>query len=690
MENEFEKHIDDLEQDLEFFQEKYQQIQSKIDSVEEVKQDLEKHVNIQASNIDFEKLESFVNDQYWLINEIDDEKYEVWIPQFMDVQAGVLDRQKGGYNVFILDQTTKMISGIPEFLQDQVDLDSEQSFKVKGDLLEFDEDKKEVVEEQLGDHVEEVKDDRATIKDDHGYSLVRDLLDRGEIPFTPTPVSDEDLRPSETEHELRSYQQDALDQWHEHGAITIAFMTGSGKTHIGIEAFDELKFDSESGRKAVVAFNKITANQWEERIEKYAPRMKAMNMSDCDPEDIPMDEEVVEIYNYHSLHKLEEMINQGYEYIMIQFDEADFLPAKTFSKASTYPTKYRMGHTASPVRSKENPNDTFALCGRPVGMNWKDTLEHMENEMFPVNIHVVSDRASKIERLESVLEDGKSTLIIVEETHEDSIGQEISEKLGIDFIHGKTSGDQKKQVQEAIEEDNVCIVSRIGRRGMSLPSVQRLIEVDRRGDSWRDVIQAIGRLFHGLGEQADMIYTVGEANKFEDTFKAILSKGFQMNDVDDALATDKLSEKNEGVVDLDIEGGEKVVPETGEESYNQYVTGYNIEDDIDFLKHDKIQDILDEAMEGYSKASTDDQWDVLIALADSDDGLTSGEISSLFPDSSKQPSRYVKPARDVDVLIKEGGKYKLNSEEIKDIIDQYEETQDRKRRIEELKQDVRG
>ena len=679
------KHIDDLEQDLEHFKGKYDQIQRKLDLIEDVKTDIEKHVDVQASNIDFERLAEFVNSQYWLINEIDDNEYEVWIPSFMDVQAGVLDRQKGGYNVFILNQTTKLINGIPEFLSDEIDLDDEQLFKVKGDLLEFDESQKDVVEDQLSDHVEDVKDDKATIKQDHGHSLVRDLLDRGEMPFAPTPVDQGDLRESETNHELRPYQEDAYQEFLDHGAITVCLMTGAGKTHIGIEPLDTLKYDSQTGRKAVVVYNKIIGGQWVDRINEFAPRLTPINMSDKQPEDIPMDEEVVEIYTYQSLHKLEEMINDGYEYIMIQFDEADFLPAKTFSRASTYPAKYRIGHTASPVRSRENPNDVFALCGKPVGMNWKDTLEYMDQSMFPVNIHVVEDDRAKIDRTKDILDDEKSTLIIVENTYEDSIGQRLSEELGLEFVHGGTTGDQKEQVQDAIVEDNACIVSRIGRRGMSLPKVERLIEVDRRGDSRRDTVQVVGRLFHGRGEQADLIYTFGEANSFDETFIGLIDKEFEMNDIDDAMERD--FDESQSVVDIDIEGGDQVAPEP--ESIDRPKRSSIIPDDpIEFLKDDEMQDIINERIKD-SRYGQDKCWNTLIAIAQSENGLDHREIEDTL--DVKEAQRITKPFRNQEpnILVENSdGKYELNIDEWQEIKKKEDEKRQKKEDIEELKEEI--
>jgi superfamily II DNA or RNA helicase len=603
MTDELDEKIQKVKSGLEDFNRTYEELQEEVSELREEKENLEKEIDVKASNIDVEKLQKFLDDDYWLINKIDEENYEIYIPYFIDVQAGVLDRHVNGFNVFKLDNITKLISGIPDKIEDEVDLSDEQRFQLKGDLLEFAEGQKEVVEEELGDYVTDVKDEKATVKADKGQALVEDLLRRGEIPFTPAPVDEEDLREPETEHELRDYQQDALEEWLEYGAITVCFMTGAGKTHVGIEALDRLKYDPETGRKAVVAYNRLVAIQWKNRIEKYAPRMKPVMMAGKTFEDLPEDEEIVEIYTYHGMHTIQEIVNSGREYIMIQMDEGDYIGADQWSTASTFPMKYRMGHTASPVRSKEEPYKVFSLLGKPVGLDWKETLKLMDKSMFPVNLHVVREESDKIDRVKEVLEDDKVTVLVVENVHEDSIGQELKEELGLRFVHGQTSGDPLENIHDAIEEDNAVIASRIVRRGATIEGIQRLIEVDRRGDSRRDTIQVLGRLFHGRGEQADLIYTAGEANSFEETFLGILGKEYNVNDVDDAIELPDTSGVIEADFQSDIDFDQRTrpdnpgqvteiqeVPSTGEISREEFVNDDEVKE--------KIKNWIDESSAG--------------------------------------------------------------------------------------------
>jgi len=50
---------------------------------------------------------------------------------------------------------------------------------------------------------------------------------------------------------------------------------------------------------------------------------------------------------------------------------------------------------------------------------------------------------------------------------------------------------------EVINNSDVCIVSRVGDEGLSIPSIQRVIEIDFLFGSRRQEGQRLGRLFHG-------------------------------------------------------------------------------------------------------------------------------------------------------------------------------------------------
>lgn len=661
---ELSKVVDDIKQDFNFIESKYNTLQEKIEKVKEIKQDIGKMIDVKASNIDIDKLSDFVNDKYWIINEKGKNDYEVILPQFMDVQVGVLDRQIGGYNIFKLDQTTKMISGIPDFIKDEVELTDGQNFEVKGDIVEFDKNKKEVIEKELDHHVEEVHQDKATIKKDHGYQLIRDLLDKGELPFSSKPVKDEHYRTPDTNIDLRSYQDRAYDQWIEKGSLCVCYMTGAGKSFVALEALDSIKYDEKNMRKAVIVFGKATEEQWKNYIKEFAPRL----------------EDEVEVYTYQSLHKVMEKVENGAKYGIIVYDEAHALPADTFATGATIPTEYRMGLTASPYREDGRQNDIFALTGEPIGLNWNETLELMGKEHHDINIHTVESVESKIERVKKLLDKETTTLIFVDSI---DIGNRLSEETGLTFVNGETNK-QLDTLEEAIDEDNACIISRVGDHGISIDSLEHVIEVDFLFGSRRQEIQRTGRLFHGEGKKHDILFTFGEFNKYQKRLYSLIEKGFELNDVDGNLDIENIPDKYETKVSMNV-GGEKVHKEITS-------TETQLNSPIEFLKNNVIKEIIKERIKDYDRVSDEKLWDTLLTIASRQEkeekGVTHKELENIVGHSKgsmlTMPFRNKEPA----IISKTETGYKLDVDRLSEIKSEKDQLRKTKEQLSELRKEV--
>lgn len=266
---------------------------------------------------------------------------------------------------------------------------------------------------------------------------------------------------------------------------------------------DSLRYDEVEAKKAVVCQSRLTKQQWEQYFEEFAPRL--------------LDE--VEVVTYHSLDKLEG------EYILIVYDEAHKLPANTFSKGATIPTKYRIGATASPYREDGRQNYVFALTGPPVGLDWEKTAELMEKTYHEVNVHIVDDPRDKIKRIQSILEEvgEKRTLIFSDGL---DFGEEIAEATGLSFVNGEDGGRQLEKIHNALDEDGRVIVSRVGDYGFSRDDLEVVLEADFLYGSRRQQLQRTGRLFHGEGQRHDIFFTRGEFNKYQKRLYSLIEKGF--------------------------------------------------------------------------------------------------------------------------------------------------------------------
>ena len=117
--------------------------------------------------------------------------------------------------------------------------------------------------------------------------------------------------------------------------------------------------------------------------------------------------------------------------------------------------------------------------------------------------------------------DDKKTIVFCDSI---KFGNALSKRFEIPFV----SGESRKRI-EVIEEAETSIVSRVGDEGLSIKSIERIIEVDFLFGSRRQEGQRLGRLFHGekKGEHIIMM-TEGEFEKHSKRLYAIYEKGFHI------------------------------------------------------------------------------------------------------------------------------------------------------------------
>ena len=645
--------VEDTESEVSNIKNRFEELQNLVDKLREQNiSNLANKIDVETSDVDVEELEEFVKKPY-LINEAGEDAYEVVVPAFLDFQVGRLDRQVQSYNVFVVDKYTKWMTGVPEFLKDEIDLDDESRFEVSGDVLSYEEDDKERVESdrEISAHVSNVEDTKATIKQGHEFELIADLIEKGELPFSPQPVAEEDRREADTSFELRNYQQEGYDHFTQRGHACFCWMTGAGKSFPAMKALDSLRYDPEDAKKAVVVHGKATEQQWKQYFEEFAPRLK----------------DEVEVVTYQSLHKLEG------EYVLIVYDEAHALPADTFAKGATIPTEYRLGLTASPYREDDRQNYIFALTGEPVGLDWQTTLDLMDKTYHEINVHVVDDKAAKIQRIAEILDD-RRTMIFCDSL---DFGEELSEATDLTFVSGEDSNQLEK-----IQENQQVIVSRIADHGVSIDDLEVVLEADFLFGSRRQQIQRTGRLFHGEGDRHDIFFTKGEFNKYQKRLYSLIEKGFTLNFVDEGSEIE-VPEKYESRVNFDLEG-EKI------NSSTEQAASSVPSDPIEFLKKDEVKEIIDNRAED-AQTSRDNVWSAAIGIAQSGDGLSKSDIAGILDASSSTAKRAVKPLQeDPEIVVKEEGRYTLNFEEWKQIVEEEQEKQKQREQVEDLKSEVLG
>jgi len=451
---------------------------------------------LQFGQFDKQSLEEFFEEPYVIIPTRRPEQWYVIAPKWINFQIGYLDRSTKGYNIFIVSKYVKWLAEIPKALQDKFRFKEPLPYKVFDGMLLTGKALQNQAWEQYKPYLSRREgEDRIRIKKGSEFRLIAQMIEDGMLPFLPKPVNEEDLTGYEA-FDLRFYQKEAWKTFLQTGATGIFWAFGAGKSFMGIYALGRIK-----GRKLVVVPTITLKEQWLERVQKYLPTFK----------------NEIEIETYHAYHKVRDR-----DYSLILFDECQHLPANTFIRLATLRAKYRMGFSGSPYREDGRENYIIALTGFPVGMAWEELLRlHVVKEPT-FRVYILKDNKEKIRKIDELLKIPMKTIIFSDWIE---FGERIKKAFNIPFIHAET-----KDRLDLIRASQVCVVSRVGDEGISLPDIERVIEAGFLYGSRMQESQRFGRLMHALKEEPEhiILMTEEEFEAYQKRLYAIHERGFRV------------------------------------------------------------------------------------------------------------------------------------------------------------------
>lgn len=316
---------------------------------------------------------------------------------------------------------------------------------------------------------------------DAWIKLVAQMVRDGILPYSPQPVAAEHWDPQATvPFRLRHYQQQALDEFRAKGAVLVNYPPGAGKTYIACAVLNHFR-----GRTLILADTTILVEQWRDRVKQFAPEAN------------------VTISTYQGAQKY---LDQEWDLIIP--DEAQRLPANTFSKLAFVKTKYRLGLTGTPWREDDRQHLIVALSGFPVAIRWAELVNAGVLKRPRIIVATVPNENAKTQYVRSLVAKRKGRVIIFCDWIEQ--GNALANALAVPFIHGET-----RNKLERLHESEVAVVSRIGDRGLDLPDLKLVIEVAGQGAAREQFAQRVGRLLHGEFEgEFHTVFTPEEAEKF--------------------------------------------------------------------------------------------------------------------------------------------------------------------------------
>ena len=198
------------------------------------------------------------------------------------------------------------------------------------------------------------------------------------------------------------------------------------------------------------------------------------------------------------------------------------MPADTFVRLATLKAKYRLGFSGSPYREDGRENYIIALTGFPIGMAWEELLKLQVVREPVFRVYILKDNKDKLRKLEELLRVPVKTVVFCDWLE---LGERISKMFGVPFVYGQT-----RERLDVIRRSQVCVVSRVGDEGLSLPDIERVIEVAFLFGSRMQESQRFGRLMHSAKVEPEhiVLMTEEELQRYEKRLYAITERGFRI------------------------------------------------------------------------------------------------------------------------------------------------------------------
>lgn len=326
--------------------------------------------------------------------------------------------------------------------------------------------------------------------------LVAQLVRDGILPYAPMPVAAEhwdavagtarypellsNLIVKKQKEAGSPYISRAITEFIDKGAVFVNYPPGTGKTLVTCAILNHFR-----GRVLILADTTVLIEQWRDRLKVLAPDSKAI------------------VSTYQGAQKFKDQ-----EWDLIVFDENQRLPANTFSKLAFIKTKYRIGLSATPWREDDRQHLIVALSGFPVAIRWAEMINSGALRKPRIIVATVQNESAKTAYVKQLVAKRKGRALIFCDWIEQ--GQALADALDVPFVHGDTP-----RKLERIQESDVCVVSRIGDRGISLPDLRLVIEVAGAGVAREQFAQRVGRLLHGdFAGEFITVFTPEEAVKY--------------------------------------------------------------------------------------------------------------------------------------------------------------------------------
>jgi len=342
---------------------------------------------------------------------------------------------------------------------------------------------------------------------------------------------------------LRSYQQEAVDNFWAGGSGVVVLPCGAGKTLVGAAAMAEAKATT-----LILVTNTVAGRQWkrelvartsltEDEIGEYSGERKEIR---------PV---TIATYQVMTARKGGEYrhleLFGARDWGLIVYDEVHLLPAPIFRLTADLQSRRRLGLTATLVREDGREGDVFSLIGpKRYDAPWKDieaqgwiapaecvevrvTMTDAERMTYAVaepeeRYRICATARTKVPVIRKLVERHKGEQVLVIGAYLDQL-DEISAELEAPVIEGKTTNKERERLFEAFRQGEIStlVVSKVANFSIDLPEAAVAIQISGTFGSRQEEAQRLGRVLRPKadGRQAHF-YTVVSRDSLDADYAA--------------------------------------------------------------------------------------------------------------------------------------------------------------------------
>jgi len=342
---------------------------------------------------------------------------------------------------------------------------------------------------------------------------------------------------------LRSYQQEAVEQFWAGGSGVVVLPCGAGKTLVGAAAMAQAKATT-----LILVTNTVAGRQWKRELVARTS-LTADEIGEYSGERKEIRPVTIATYQVLTSRRKGAFTHldlfNARDWGLVIYDEVHLLPAPIFRFTADLQARRRLGLTATLVREDGREGDVFSLIGpKRYDAPWKDieaqgwiapaecvevrvTLTDAERMSYAVTeteerYRAAATARTKLPVVKALVDRHRGEQVLVIGAYIDQLHQ-LGEFLDAPIVQGSTTNKERERLFDAFRNGEIptLIISKVGNFSIDLPEAAVAIQVSGTFGSRQEEAQRLGRVLRPKadGRQAHF-YTVVSRDTIDTEYAA--------------------------------------------------------------------------------------------------------------------------------------------------------------------------